>query len=130
MSSTYTDFTTTRPTEPDFFALLDALRAIDPTAGVLHTPGTPDYKVKTSTPPDGAQIGALQQAIDTAPVASERLAARRRVQHWSLYDRAQAVALLDLVNQTRAHLHPPLPPLTLPDYQQAIQQHVDDLAAD
>lgn len=129
MASTYTDFSSARATEPDFFSLVDTLKTIEPSAGLLHTSGTPVYTVKTAAPLTLEQTPQIQTAIDTAPEPSEKTQAQRHVDQLSLFEQALAIVNLDLFNHTRSKLVPPLPPISNHDYKQAIKAKVDELAA-
>lgn len=67
----YHMFTSSRGTEPDPTALLAQLKAIDPTIGVQHAPGTNAYTLKKAAPWTPAEIASAQTAIDTAPVRDD-----------------------------------------------------------
>lgn len=107
----YCPFTSTRSTEPDLGALLAAVRAIDPIAGVFHMVG-PSYVVKKDTPWTPDQIAAAQLAIDTAPEPSARLTAQAFVDDLPPQWRAFLPLFVKQINVLRAALATPLPPIT------------------
>jgi hypothetical protein len=126
--ASYHTFTTTRTTEPDFNALLDALKVIEPTAGYYHEPGSPEYRVKSTDELTDPQVADMQVAIDTAVEPSEKTTAKAHVDKLSLFEQALAIVNLDMHNHTRSKLVPALPPISQHDYKQAIKNKVDELA--
>jgi hypothetical protein len=108
----YQSFTSPRATEPDPAALLAQLRALDPTAGVQHAAGSPDYIVKKATAWTAPQIAAAQNAIDTAPAVTPQRQAQNEIDQWPISVRALVLALIDQLNTIRAALPTPLPAIT------------------
>ena len=107
----YHTFATTRSTRPDPAALLAALRAIVPTAGVTEL--SPEhYRVKTPDLLVPNQITAMQAAIDTAPALTPQRAAQNEIDRWPIAQRALVLALIDELNTIRAALPTPLGPRT------------------
>lgn len=108
----YRSFTAARTTEPDFAALTANLKALDPTAGVQHMPGTNTYIVKKATAWTANQITAAQNAIETAPETSPQLTAQAVIDNMPIVEKAIILALIDQLNVLRSRLSPPLAAIT------------------
>ncbi len=109
--SSYAAFISARATEPDAAALLAALRALDATAGVQHTPG-PSYVLKKATVWTAPQITAAQTVLDTALASSPELTSQATCDAWPIELRALVLALIDALNVIRAALPVPLGAIT------------------
>lgn len=112
MAAFYQEFTATRLTEPDIASLRAALLALDPTAGVQHTPGTKTFVLKKATVWNTAQTTAALNAIETAPAQSPQLEAQTAIDTLPIATRAIILTLIDQVNVLRAALPNPLGPIT------------------
>lgn len=122
MAGFYQAFTVARTTQPDPTGLLAALRALDATAGVQHVGGTANYTVKKATAWTGPQIAAAQNTLETAPVASDQLAAQAKVDAMAIFEKAIVLTILDQFNTVRSKLVPPLANIT-------VQQMIDAIRA-
>jgi hypothetical protein len=110
--ASYQAFTAVRTTEPDPASLLSQLRALDPTAGVQHEPGTLAFIIKKATAWTAPQITAAQTALNTAPATTSQLAAQAEVDRLSIREKAIILTLIDQLNTIRAALVPPLGAIT------------------
>jgi hypothetical protein len=110
--ATYQSFAVARTTEPDAPSLLASLKALDATAGVQHVPGLSSYIIKKATVWTPAQVTAVQNVLETAPVTSPELTAQAGVDMFSIATQALVLALIDQLNVLRAALPVPLPPIT------------------
>ena len=127
MGGFYQAFTSARQTEPDRGSLLALLRAQDPSVGVQHEIGSPNYTLKKSTPWLQGQINGAQNIIDTAPRATANLSAQSDIDNFPLAVRALILALIDQINVLRAALPAPLPPVTPQQALAAIRAKAADL---
>lgn len=100
----YRSFTVARSTEPDFAALVANLKALDPSAGVQHTPGTQVYVLKKATAWTTAQANAAQNVLNTTPESSPQLTAQAAIDSLPLVERAIILTLIDETNRLRAAL--------------------------
>lgn len=112
MAGFYQAFTTQRSTEPDAASLLAQLRALDPTAGVQHEPGTQDYVLKKATAWTDPQRSAALNVLETAPALTPQLLAQAQIDAMPLATKAVVLALIDQLNVIRAALPSPLGPIT------------------
>jgi len=108
----YHTFTVARSTEPDFAGLVASLKALDPSAGVQHTPGTQTYVLKKATAWTAPQITAAQNALNAASAASAQLTAQSIIDGWDIATKALVLALIDALNLIRSKLSPPLAAIT------------------
>ncbi len=99
--SSYQTFTSPRLTEPDPTSLLSQLKALDASAGVQHTDGSPFFVLKKATIWTGPQTTAAQNVLDTAPATSERLSAQAAIDAMSIFEKAIILAIIDEINRLR-----------------------------
>jgi len=106
----YKNFNSARLTFPDMIALLSALRTQDNSIGISITGDK--YTVKKSTAFTNPQNTFIQNAIDNIPTLSLQRAAQNEIDNWPISLKALVLALVDEINQLRAALPNPLPPVT------------------
>jgi hypothetical protein len=110
--SAYHEFTTARETTPDLVALNTTLKTTlsDPTVVIALVDDR--WRGKKSTAWSAAQISAAQNALDTAPALTPRLAAQYEIDNWPIMYRALVLALIDALNTLRTHPAIGLPAIT------------------
>jgi hypothetical protein len=103
----YHAFTATRVPPISLAALNVALRAADPTAGVVTIVGAV-VTVKSNTAWSPARIAAAQTILDTAPELTPQTRAQLQVDQLPIEFKALVLALIDELNIIRAALPTPL----------------------